>query len=77
MRLLTPGVFAVITICVGLEVKESTASGLLTYTRLSRLTLLIKVDLPTSTCSVWLPDLVELGSAVVRSGKVAMGTALT
>jgi hypothetical protein len=77
IRLLNPGVFAVTTTCVGLAGKESTADGLLTYTRLRRLTLLIKIDRPTSTCSVRLDDLVELLNSVVTSGKVTVCPALT
>jgi hypothetical protein len=77
IRLLTPGVFAVTTILLGLEVKESTTSGLLTYTRFRRVRVLMKIDRPTRTCSGWLANSVELLSAVVTSGKVATCTAVT
>ena len=55
----------------GLEVKESTTCGSLTYTRFNRLTVLMKIDCPTKTCSGWLADAVELVSAVVESGNFA------
>src|SRR5258708_32124497 len=77
IRLLTPGALAVTTICVGLDVSESTANGLLTYTRLSRVRLLMKIERPTTRCTSWLADLVELLSVVVASGNAVICAART
>jgi hypothetical protein len=53
------------------EVKESRLAGLLTYTRFKRVRVRMKIDLPTTTCSGWLANSVELLSAVVALGNVA------